>query len=141
MLEAPCIAVPWPYAPSTSLKGFRSNGTSATCDFPSEPLYTRNISGIVGDPPGRSRERSARRGGLPELAQHDRLVDRRRVDLEDLDVVGAVELVVDDAGRLQDAVALLERVLAVALVDERDPAVQHVEHLEVAVVLVQAGRV
>src|SRR5262249_44835636 len=31
--------------------------------------------------------------------------------------------------------------LALALVHEADPALEHVEHLEVAVVLVQAGRV
>src|SRR2546427_621326 len=86
--------------------------------------------------------RSARGGdGLRRASDHDGLVHGGRIDLEDLEVVGAVELVVHDPRRLQDAIALAEGVLAVALVDELDPAVQHVEHLEVAVVLVQAGRV
>src|SRR5215831_9399538 len=69
------------------------------------------------------------------------IVHGRRVDLEHFQVVRAVELVVHDGRRLQDAVALGEGALAVALIDELDPAVQHVEHLEVAEVLVQPRRV
>src|SRR2546425_2133575 len=92
---ADCIGAPSPCAPSTSAKGFIAIGTSAMCDLPSEPLYTRQIFGM-----------SARRGGFR-----------------------------------QDAVALAEGMLAVVLGDELDPTVQHVEHLEVALVLVQAGGV
>src|SRR5262249_34121510 len=86
--------------------------------------------------------RSARGGdGFRHLLDDPCLVDGRRVDLEHLEVVRAVELVVHDPGRLQDAIALRERVLALALVDDPDPAVEHVEHLEVTEVLVQSGRV
>src|SRR6185369_9489634 len=95
------------------------------------------LSALLSSPS--SPARSARGGGrLRHLADDLGLVYGRRIDLEDLDVVGAVELVVHYPRRLQDAVALGERVLAVILVDELDPAVQHVEHLEVAVVLMQA---
>src|SRR5499426_3788589 len=101
---AVCIGVPSPCAPSTSENGFISHGTSAMCDFPSEPLYTRNTFGMGSSP---RRPRSARgRGGLRHLTDHARLVHRRRVDLENLEVIGAVELVVHDPRRLQDAVAL-----------------------------------
>src|SRR5262249_8897975 len=136
---ADCIGVPSPCAPSMSENGFIASGTSAMCDLPSEPLYTRHTLGMFvrGSP-----ARSARGGdGFRRLLDHPRLVDSRRVDLENLEVVRAVELVVHDARRLQDAIALREGVLAVALVDEPDPAVEHVEHLEVAEVLVQSGRV
>src|SRR5262245_30805954 len=54
-----------------------------------------------------------RRGG--HLLDHLRLVHRRRVDLQHLEVVRALELVVHDARRLQHAVAGLEVVLALAL--------------------------
>src|SRR5205807_1460496 len=47
---ADCIGVPSPCAPSTSEKGFIAKGTSAMCDFPSEPLYTRNTFGICVRP-------------------------------------------------------------------------------------------
>src|SRR6267142_1317204 len=73
-------------------------GTSARWDFPSGPLYTRHIFGMS----------ARRRGSLGHPADHHRLVHGRRVDLEHLEVVGAVELV---------------------------------EHLEVALVLVQPRRV
>src|SRR5207249_7944659 len=137
---ADCIGVPSPCAPSTSEKGFIAKGTSAMCDFPSEPLYTRNTFGMAFVQA--SPARSARGGdGLRRAIDDYGLVHSRRVDLEDFEVVGAVELVVHDPGRLQDAVALAEGMLAVALVDELDPTVQHVEHLEVALVLVQAGGV
>ena len=43
---------------------------------------------------------------------------RRRDDLQHLEVVRASDLAVPDAGRLQDAVALADRVLALALVLE-----------------------
>src|SRR4030095_8035963 len=37
-----------PYAPSVSLNGFISSGSSATCDLPSGPLYTRqNLAMLV----------------------------------------------------------------------------------------------
>src|SRR6266702_2420799 len=44
---------------------------------------------------------SARRGRLGHRLDHQRRVHGGRVDFQDLDVVGAVELVVHDAGRLQ----------------------------------------
>ncbi len=66
---------------------------------------------------------------------------RGRVDLQDLEVVGALELVVDDAGGLEHAVAGAEGALALALVDELDRALEHVEHLEIALVLVEPGGV
>src|SRR5512145_3024565 len=105
MPVADCIGVPSPCAPSTSEKGFIASGTSAMWDFPSEPLYTRHTFGI-----GRSfrvpATRSARRGGgLGHPLDDHRLVDGRRVDLENLEVVGAVELVVHDPRRLEHAVA------------------------------------
>src|SRR5262245_23670449 len=131
MLRAVCAGVPSPCAPSTSEKGFMSSGTSARCDLPSEPLYTRNILGMS----------ARRRGGLGQLPDHPGLVHGRRVDLEHFQVVRAVELVVHDGRRLQHAIALGEGVLALTLVDELDPAVEHVEHLEVTEVLVQARRV
>src|SRR2546425_8116087 len=113
MPVADCIGVPSPWAPSRSVKGFIAIGCSAMCDLPSAPLYTRQILGM-----------SARhRGGLRHAADHHGLVHGRRVDFQDLEVVGAVELVVHDPRRLQDTVALAERVLAVALVDEFDPPV------------------
>src|SRR5213594_507307 len=87
-------------------------------------------------------ETSVRRGGgLRHLLDLPRRVDGGRVDFQDLDVVRALKLVVDDPGRLEHAVAGVERVLAVVLVDELHPALQHVEHLEVALVLVEPGGV
>src|SRR5215831_2593749 len=69
------------------------------------------------------------------------LMHGRRIDLQDFEVVGAGDLVMYDAGGLQHAVSGAERKLALlALVDETDPALQHIEHLEVAQMLVQAGR-
>ena len=82
-----------------------------------------------------------RGGGLGHPLDPERVVHGGGVDLEDLDIVRALQLVVHDPGRLQHAVAGVERVLAVPLVDELDPALEHVEHLEVAEVLVQAGGV
>src|SRR5438093_4043723 len=76
-------------------------GTSARWDFPSGPLYTRHIFGMS----------ARRRGSLGHPADHHRLVHGRRVDLEHLEVVGAVELVVHDGGGLQHAVARGEGVL------------------------------
>src|SRR5215475_734258 len=84
---------------------------------------------------------SASGGRLRHLLDHARLVHGRRVDLEHLNVVRAFELVVDDGRRLQHAVALAEGVLALPLVDEADPSLEDVEHLEVAQVLVEAGGV
>src|SRR5438105_4151422 len=43
---AGCIAVPSPWAPSTSRNGFIASGSSAMCDWPSVPLYTRHIFGM-----------------------------------------------------------------------------------------------
>ncbi|PYO23975.1 MAG: hypothetical protein DMD85_08005 [Candidatus Rokuibacteriota bacterium] len=43
MPAAACIGVPSPCAPSTSRNGFIVSGSSATCDSPSAPLYTRHI--------------------------------------------------------------------------------------------------
>src|SRR5438874_994170 len=43
---AGCIAVPSPWAPSTSRNGFIGSGSSAMCDWPSVPLYTRHIFGM-----------------------------------------------------------------------------------------------
>src|SRR6266581_3091836 len=63
-------------------------GTSARWDFPSGPLYTRHIFGMS----------ARRRGSLGHPADHHRLVHGRRVDLEHLEVVGAVELVVNRPG-------------------------------------------
>ena len=88
-----------------------------------------------------SRRDSVGGDGLRHLPDDHRRVHGRRVDLEHFDVVRALQLVVDDAGRLEHAVALAERALALAFVDEPDPALEHVEHLEVALVLVQACRV
>src|SRR5262252_7847822 len=82
---------------------------------------------------------SVRGGRLWHRVDHARLVHGRREDLEHLDIVRAFELVVDDGRRLQHAVALAEGVLALPLVDEADPSLEDVEHLEVAQVLVQAG--
>src|SRR5215510_2705882 len=82
---------------------------------------------------------SASGGRLRHLLDHTRLVDGRRVDLEHLDVVRALQLVVHDGRRLQHAVTLAEGVLALPLVDKADPSLEDVEHLEVAQVLVQAG--
>src|SRR5262249_52200900 len=47
MLPAACVGPASPYAPSVSTKGFISSSTSSRCDFPSLPLYTRQILGIV----------------------------------------------------------------------------------------------
>src|SRR6266446_8289948 len=47
MPVAACIGVPSPWAPSTSLNGFIASGTSARCDWPSAPLYTRHIFGML----------------------------------------------------------------------------------------------
>src|SRR2546422_696737 len=47
MPVAACIGVPSPWAPSTSLNGFIASGTSARCDWPSAPLYTRHILGML----------------------------------------------------------------------------------------------
>src|SRR2546421_5869965 len=44
---AGCIAVPSPWAPSTSRNGFIASGSSAMCDWPSVPLYTRHIFGML----------------------------------------------------------------------------------------------
>src|SRR5439155_22768706 len=44
---AACIVAPSPWAPSTSLNGFIASGTSARCDWPSAPLYTRHIFGML----------------------------------------------------------------------------------------------
>src|SRR5262245_6078260 len=87
------------------------------------------------------RSRSVRRGRLGHRLDDDGRVHGRRVDLQHLDVVGALELVVHDAGRLQHAVARAERVLALSVVDEPDPTLEDVEHLKVTLVLMQAGGV
>src|SRR2546422_2786373 len=47
MPVAACIGVPSPWAPSTSVNGFIASGTSARCDWPSAPLYTRHIFGML----------------------------------------------------------------------------------------------
>src|SRR5437867_2562161 len=47
MPAAGCIGVPSPWAPSTSLNGFIASGSSARCDWPSAPLYTRHIFGML----------------------------------------------------------------------------------------------
>src|SRR6267378_5382731 len=47
MPVAACIGVPSPWAPSTSLNGFIASGSSARCDWPSAPLYTRHIFGML----------------------------------------------------------------------------------------------
>src|SRR5216683_1945277 len=86
--------------------------------------------------------RSAGGGGdLGHPLHHHRRVHRGRVDLQDFEVVGALELVVDDAGGLEHAVAGAEGALALALVHELDRALEHIEHLEIALVLVEAGGV
>src|SRR4029453_14199217 len=121
MLRALCVGGAPPCPPSVSEKGLISSGTSARCDLPSAPLYTRNIFGMS----------ARRRGGLGQLPDHLGLVHGRRVNLEHFQVVRAVELVVHDRRRLQHAVTLGEGVLAASLVDEPDPTVEHVEHLEV----------
>src|SRR5215831_952564 len=82
---------------------------------------------------------SASGGCLRHLLDHARLVRGRRVNLEHLDVVRALQLVVHDGRRLQHAVALTESVLPLPFVDEADPPLEDVEHLEVAQVLMQAG--
>src|SRR4249920_2521905 len=65
--------------------------------------------------------RLLRRLGL-ELGRHG--------DLQHLEVVGVVDLLVLDAGRLVDGRAGDQPVLAIALVVEDRPALQHVDELE-----------
>src|SRR3989442_15653632 len=61
--------------------------------------------------------RSARAGaGLRRASDHDGLVHGGRTDLEDPEGGGAVELVVPDPRRPQDALALTAGALAAALV-------------------------
>jgi hypothetical protein len=62
---ADCIGVPSPCAPSTSENGFLYHGTSAMCDFPSEPLYTRNTFGMAFVPsPTRAQRAAAAASGI-----------------------------------------------------------------------------
>src|SRR5690242_8389346 len=63
------------------------------------------------------------RRALPRLDRR-RLEPGRRGDLEHLQIVGVLDLGVDDARRLMDAVAGLQPDLADALVLEHHPAVQ-----------------
>src|ERR1700693_2503719 len=59
---------------------------------------------------------------------------RRRHDLEHLEILGAADLAMRDARDLVDAIALADRLHAMARILERGPSVQDVEHLERAVV-------
>src|ERR1700730_1167667 len=84
---------------------------------------------------------SVRGDRLEHLVDHKGLVHRGRVDLEDLEIVRALELVVHDGWRLEYAVAGAEGLLTLTLVHEPDPALEDVEHLKVTLVLVQASSV
>src|SRR5262249_23070705 len=93
MLPAACVGPASPYAPSVSTNGFISSSTSSRCDFPSLPLYTRQILGIVhlfsdrGAP--RLRRGASERWGLgghfgaPITIRNDRVAEQldRRHDL------------------------------------------------------------
>src|SRR2546426_9423704 len=89
-----------------------------------------------GDSPGRS----VGSDGAVHFVDHDGRMHGGRVDLQDLDVVRAVELILHDPGWLQDAGAGAERVLAVVPGDEPDPAPEHAEHLKVTLVPLETGR-
>src|SRR5262245_15173167 len=111
---------------------------------PSRRIFLTRFGCIAGPPleaAATARSASVGRHCRGHRADHHGLMDGGRIDLQHLDVVGALELVVDDARGLEDAITRLERVLAVALVDEPDPALEDVEHLEVAEVPVEAGGV
>src|SRR6266545_1419642 len=47
MPVAGCVGLASPCAPSTSTKGFIASGSSAMCDVPSLPLYTRQTFGMA----------------------------------------------------------------------------------------------
>src|ERR1041385_5963762 len=66
------------------------------------------------------------------LFQLDRLEVRRQYDLQHLAAVGIVEHLVNDALRLQPAVAGIHGVSAVPLDLGFDRALEHIDHLEVA---------
>src|SRR5437879_12264593 len=80
---------------------------------------------------------SARGGRLGHRVDRQGLVHRGRVDLQDLEIVRALELVVNDGGWLEYPVAGADGLLTLALVRERDPALQAVGQLEVGLALVQ----
>src|SRR5262249_41093373 len=94
-------------------------------------------------PPKRLRYASAYIRYMPappmELFQLDGLEIRRQDDLQQLAVVRIVEHRVLDPGRLQPARAFAHRHHAGALVLALDPALEHVDHLEVDVMVVALG--
>src|SRR2546423_1565348 len=87
------------------------------------------------------RHRSTCRRHLGHRLALQGLMHGRRVGFPGLTAAPCVQLALHDAGRLEHAVPGMEGLLALTLVDERHPALENVEHLEVALVLVQAGRV
>jgi hypothetical protein len=68
------------------------------------------------------------------------LVNRRRIDFQNFYIVGTFEFVMDDAGRLQYAIALAEGLFfALAVINKCYPAFQYIHHLEVQQMLMEAG--
>src|SRR5688500_3184340 len=98
-----------------------ASSTSAISGMLSAFSTCGRLSVMTATPSARSNSmcsngiRLPRRRSRRQRVHHDRFVHRRRVHLEDLDVVGAVELVVHDPRGLHDAVAGVERVLALSV--------------------------
>ena len=69
-----------------------------------------------------------------------RLEFGRRRDLDEFDIIRTANLIVHDSRRLQAAISRFEGDLTPSFISELDPAFEHIEHLEIAKVLMQTGR-
>jgi hypothetical protein len=85
--------------------------------------------------PWRTGGRADTGAGADGFGRRLRLLDRGEIrgrsELEHLEIVGARGQLVQDAGRLVHAVAGTQQELALALVPELDPALEHIDELEV----------
>src|SRR5262245_55653515 len=61
-------------------------------------------------------------GGCGHFIHRHSLVDGRRVDFQHFEIIRAIEFVMDDACRLQDAIASVEQTFPLAFVHELNPA-------------------
>src|SRR5438093_3944 len=80
-------------------------------------------------------------GGSGQSVHRHSLVNGWCVDFQHFKIVRAIQLVMDDPCRLQDAIAGMKRLLTLTFIHELNPAFEHIKHLKVAQVLMQASSV
>ncbi len=85
----------------------------------------------------RSATRASNRDAMRSRRDFHRPEIRRQDDLQELNVVGVIQDHVPDLRRLGPAAALLHRGLALAFHVGLDPALEHIDHLEFDVVIVE----